>query len=91
MSAVVETAPLYPGEGARISWVEGKGTTAVRIDAVVSKIRASGHMQVCRLDFFDGTSVTAVMDANPDSGVISMTFETADGEPHLVALEADHG
>jgi hypothetical protein len=91
MSAVVDTAPLYPAAGARISWVEGKGASAVRIDAVVSKTRPSGHMQVCRLDFFDGTSVAAVMDANPDSGAISMIFETADGEPHLVALEADHG
>lgn len=91
MSAVVDTAPLYPSQGAQVSWVEGKGAAAFRINAVVSTTRPSGHMQVCRLDFFDGSSVTAVMDANPDSGVISMSFETADGEQHLVALEADHG
>ncbi|SDG61562.1 hypothetical protein [Thalassobaculum litoreum] len=91
MSAVMDAVPLYPSEGARISWTEGKGPAAVRVDALVSKVRPSGHMQVCRLDFFDGTSSTAVMDANPDGGAISMTFESADGERHLVMLEADHG
>lgn len=89
-SMTLERPLMFPPEGATVTWSHLKDGTAVPMSAVVIESRESGEMRVYQLRRPDGSRLAAVMDADPDSGAIKMTFEHKDGDACLVTLQSVH-
>jgi len=80
----VEFEPGFPPTDTVLRWVDPDGTA---VEAIAETFRESAGFRIYNLRTPCGELITAVMDVNPDTGVLSMVATRGTGQSIRVTPE----